>query len=213
MIAKYFYGALERWYVPPLPTGIAPNRRKFSMHRLFKKEQVLTIPNLLSLVRLLLIPLIAWLYIAKAEYIPAVVVVMLSGATDILDGYIARRHNMVSDLGKIIDPIADKLTQAAMFLCLFKRYHAVRYLLALFVVKEMIMAFCGWLTLRKKDSVNSAQWFGKATTVVLYATMVILFLFPTVPEVYANVLFILCGGMILLSLGMYLAFYRKVLAD
>ncbi len=183
------------------------------MHRLFQKEQVLTIPNLLSLVRLLLIPLIAWLYIARAEYVLAVLVVVLSGATDILDGYIARHYNMVSDLGKIIDPIADKLTQAAMFLCLYNRYRGVRYLLGLFVVKEIIMAFCGWLALRKKDSVNSAQWFGKATTVALYATMVILFLFPALPEIYANGLFILCAGMILLSLGMYLAFYRKILAD
>lgn len=136
------------------------------MHRLFKKEQILTIPNLFSLVRLLLIPLILWLYIAKAEYVLAVVVIGLSGATDILDGYIARHYDMVSDLGKIIDPIADKLTQFAMILCLFNRYHAIRYLLALFIVKELIMAFCGWLAIRKKDSVNSAQWFGKATTVV-----------------------------------------------
>ncbi len=182
------------------------------MHRLFKKEQVLTIPNLLSLVRLLLIPLILWLYIVKEEYILAVIVIALSGGTDILDGYIARHYNMVSDLGKIIDPIADKLTQAAMIFCLYNRYKAIRYLLGLFFVKEIIMAYFGWLAIRKTDSVNSAQWFGKATTVALYATMIILFLFPTIPEVYANVFFVLCGGLILLSLVKYLMFYRKLFA-
>ncbi len=182
------------------------------MHRLFKKEQILTIPNLLSLVRLLLIPLILWLYIAKENYVLAVGVVVLSGATDILDGYIARHYNMVSDLGKIIDPIADKLTQAAMIVCLFDRYKAVRYLLALFIVKELIMAFFGWLAIQKKDSVNSAQWFGKATTVALYATMVILFLFPTISETCANVLFAICACFIVLSLILYLAFYRKLFA-
>lgn len=182
------------------------------MHRLFKKEQVLTVPNLLSLLRLLMIPLILWLYIAKAEYILAVVVIVLSGATDILDGYIARHYNMVSDLGKIIDPVADKLTQFAMIFCLYNRYRAVRYLLALFVVKEIIMAFFGWLAIRKKDSVNSAQWFGKVATVALYGSMVILFLFPTIPEVCANALFILCGGLLLLSLVKYLMFYHKLFA-
>lgn len=182
------------------------------MHRLFKKEQVLTVPNLLSLVRLLLIPLILWLYIGKRAYVAAVGVIVLSGATDVLDGYIARHYNMVSDLGKIIDPIADKLTQFAMILCLYKRYLGIRYLLGLFVVKEIVMAVAGWLAIRKKDSVNSAQWFGKATTVALYATMVILFLFPSIPEVYANGLFLLCAGFILLSLVKYLAFYRKLFA-
>lgn len=182
------------------------------MHRLFKKEQVLTIPNLLSLVRLLLIPLISWLYIAREEYVPAVAVIVLSGATDVLDGYIARHYDMVSDLGKIIDPIADKLTQVAMILCLYNRYRTVRYLLGLFIIKEVIMAIFGWLAIRKKDSVNSAQWFGKVTTVALYGSMVILFLFPTIPEVYANGLFLLCAGLILLSLVKYLAFYRKLFA-
>lgn len=182
------------------------------MHRLFQKEQILTIPNLLSLIRLLLIPVILWLYLVKAEYVLAVAVIVLSGATDILDGYIARHYNMVSDLGKIIDPLADKLTQFSMIFCLYNRYRGIRYLLALFVVKEAIMAWFGWLAIRKKDSVNSAQWFGKATTVALYATMVILFLFPTIPAQYANGLFVLCGSLILLSLIKYLAFYRKLFA-
>lgn len=180
------------------------------MHRLFKKEEILTVPNLLSLIRLLLIPLIVWLYLIKADYISAVIVIALSGITDILDGYIARHYNMVSDLGKIIDPIADKLTQFAMIVCLYEQYHGIRYLLTLFVIKEIIMAYCGWLAIQKKDSVNSSQWFGKATTVSLYATMIILFLFPSTPEIYANIFLVFCGGMIILSLIKYLIFYRKL---
>ena len=86
------------------------------MHRLFKKEQLFTIPNLLSLVRLALIPLIVWLYCVKHEYLWAVVVVVLSGVTDIVDGFIARKYHMVSDFGKILDPVADKLTQAALII-------------------------------------------------------------------------------------------------
>lgn len=84
------------------------------MHRLMKKEQLLTIPNLLSVVRLLLIPLIVWLYCARQEYELAVLFILLSGATDVVDGFIARRFHMVSDFGKILDPVADKLTQGAL---------------------------------------------------------------------------------------------------
>lgn len=180
------------------------------MHRLFKKDEILTIPNLLSVVRLLLIPLIVWLYVAKEQPFAAVAVIVLSGLTDILDGYIARHWDMVSDFGKILDPIADKLTQFALILCLTERYPTIGYLLALFVLKEIVMAVSGFLVIRKKDSVNSSQWFGKITTALLYATAVLLFLFPGIPQTWANGLFVLCGGMILLSMVKYLLFYRSL---
>lgn len=106
------------------------------MHRIFRKDQVLTIPNLLSVIRLALIPLIVWLYIGKQEYSAAVAVILISGATDIIDGFIARKFNMVSDLGKILDPVADKLTQATVILCLTVKYRWMRGLIVLFVVAD-----------------------------------------------------------------------------
>ncbi len=96
------------------------------MHRIFSKDQVLTIPNLLNVIRLVLIPLIVWLYVGKQAYSAAVIVILISGATDIIDGAIARRFHMVSDLGKILDPVADKLTQAAVILCLAVKYRCMR---------------------------------------------------------------------------------------
>lgn len=95
------------------------------MHRIFSKDQVLTIPNLLSVIRLALIPLIVWLYVGKQAYSAAVIVILISGATDIIDGAITRRFHMVSDLGKILDPIADKLTQGAVILCLAVKYRCM----------------------------------------------------------------------------------------
>lgn len=180
------------------------------MHRIFKKDQILTIPNLLSLVRLALIPLIMWLYCVKQDYIAAVVIVALSGLTDIADGIIARKWNMVSDFGKILDPIADKLTQAALILCLLERYDWMLWLLVLFAVKEIIMAVSGLVVLKKKDVVSSAQWFGKLTTVVLYGVMILLFLFPGISEAVANVLILLCAAVIVLSLVKYLLFYKRL---
>lgn len=93
--------------------NIPPNRR------------ILTIPNLLTLFRLILIPVIAWLYCARQDYAMAAAMLVLSGVTDVADGYIARHFNMISDLGKMLDPVADKLTQFVMLLCLFSRFPAM----------------------------------------------------------------------------------------
>lgn len=183
------------------------------MHRVFKKDQIITIPNLLSIVRLMLIPLIVWLYVVKEEYNWAAVVIFISGVTDIVDGFIARRYNMVSDFGKILDPVADKLTQAAIIICLTVKYKLMFGLIIFFAVKEIIMVTMGFIAIKKKDSVNSAKWYGKANTVVLYAVMMLLILFPKMSATLADTLIILCGCMMLLSLVLYIRFYVKLLSD
>lgn len=182
------------------------------MRRLFNKDQILTIPNLLSLLRLLMIPGILWLYLVKQEPYWATAMIVLSGLTDVADGIIARKFNMVSDLGKILDPIADKLTQAALIACLIKRYSLMLPLLILFVVKEIIMGISGLAVMKKTDMVNSAQWFGKLSTVVLYAVMILLFLFPGIPETAANGMILCCAAVILLALVKYQLFYRKIVS-
>ena len=188
------------------------------MHRIFRKDQVLTIPNLLSVIRLALIPLIVWLYIGKQEYSAAVAVILISGAngsgksgaTYIIDGFIARKFNMVSDLGKILDPVADKLTQATVILCLTVKYRWMRGLIVLFVVKEIIMAVLGYMAIQKKDVVNSAKWYGKLNTVVLYLVMTCLILFPSISETVANVLIGICICVMLMSLTLYIRFYLNL---
>ena len=105
----------------------------------FSRENILTIPNLISLFRILLIPLIIWLYCGKKQYAAMIFAIAISGVSHIIDGRIARRYNMVSDVGKVLDPIADKLTQAALVICLIARYPWIWALLALFAVKECLM--------------------------------------------------------------------------
>ena len=181
------------------------------MHRLLKREQVLTIPNLLSLTRLLMIPAILWLYCERADYDAAAGMVCLSGLTDIADGMIARKCDMVSDLGKILDPIADKLTQAALIYCLISKYEWMLWLFIFFAVKEITMGISGLLVIKKKAVVNGAQWFGKVSTVVLYTVTILLFLFPNISTVWANTMILLCAAVLLLSMVKYLAFHRKLL--
>ena len=181
------------------------------MHRVLSKKQILTIPNLLSLVRLALIPLIIWLYCEKNEPGWAVAVIILSGLTDIADGFIARRFHMVSDFGKILDPIADKLTQAAIIICLIARFRMMKVLVVTLIVKEILMGIMGLIVIKVKDSVNSSKWHGKMTTVMIYSVTALLILFPNIPMTAANGLIGLCTAMILLSFILYMPFYHKLL--
>ena len=181
------------------------------MKRLLIKEDVLTIPNLLSLVRLLLVPVIVWLYCIRGNTSAAVAVVAVSGLTDLADGYIARRFHQISDLGKILDPVADKLTQVAMIGCLTARYARMGYLLILIVCKEILMGICSILMIRKEKRVNSSKWFGKMNTVVLYTVMILLFLFPTMPEITADALILVCMATVTLAMIGYLKDYCRVL--
>lgn len=177
------------------------------MQQIFKKDQILTIPNLLSMIRLLMIPLIIWLYCDAQRHQAAAAVILLSGLTDVADGIIARKCNMVSDFGKILDPIADKLTQIALLLCLTAKYRLMIPLIIAFVLRELCMLVMGCITIRKYDSVNSSKWYGKLTTAVLYAVMMILILFPGIPDAAADGMIIACGLIMLVSFVMYVRFY------
>lgn len=175
------------------------------------KKNILTIPNFLSLFRLILIPVIIWLYCDKKQYHATIAVIALSGVTDILDGKIARKFNMVSDVGKVLDPIADKLTQAALVICLITRYSWMKALLILFIIREGIMAWWGYLALKHTDTVNSAKWYGKAATVVLYVVMIILIFLENIPETAANILMGVCAVFMIFSLIKYGKFYKSIL--
>ena len=100
-------------------------------------KNCITIPNMLSVFRLILIPFFVYAYCVEQNFWKTAALLALSGISDTADGYIARRFNMVSDLGKIIDPVADKLTQAAMLLCLLTRYPLMLLPLLLLTFKEI----------------------------------------------------------------------------
>ncbi|MCI8658620.1 MAG: CDP-alcohol phosphatidyltransferase family protein [Oscillospiraceae bacterium] len=168
-----------------------------------KGKQILTIPNLLSVFRILLIPLIVWLYCGKQDYLLAAWVLLLSGVTDIADGFIARRFHMVSDLGKVLDPIADKLTQTAALVCLLTRFRAVWWLLGVLVVKETVMTVMGLLVIRRTGSVYSASWHGKLATCVLYAVIFTHIVWYGVPQAVSMLLVLAGAASILLSLALY----------
>ena len=164
-----------------------------------KNRKILTIPNLLSLLRLIMIPQLMWLYLRKQDYVQTVILLALSGATDVLDGIIARKFNMISDFGKAFDPVADKLTQMAMLYCVGTTFPEIRFLLILLVVKEVLSGIMSLVSIRKTGQVQGAQWHGKVVTVLLYT----LIADRIVPGLLSHALLIVCAGMMLLSMALY----------
>ena len=120
------------------------------------KHKMITIPNLLSLFRLLLIPVVVWLYTVKHDPLWTCVILVLSGITDVVDGIIARKCHMVSDLGKALDPVADKLTQIAMLFCLVTRFVWMLLPLCVMIVKELAAGILGLVVIRKTGKVDGA---------------------------------------------------------
>ena len=129
------------------------------------------LPNALTVVRLLLIPFIIF-YIFTGNYILAFIFFTISGITDIADGFIARKFNLVSNFGKLMDPLADKLTQISTLASLVFANMIPVWILAIVFLKEFIM-ICGASFLYGKDVVVYSKWYGKLATVLLYIAIVI----------------------------------------
>ena len=156
------------------------------------ENKILTIPNLLSLFRLILIPVIVWLYWFRKDYFPAGVLLIISGLTDLADGYIARHFNAVSNVGKILDPIADKLTQAAMLFCLVTRFPLMAAPFGFLVIKEIFIGTTGLLMIRKTGKVVGADFHGKVATTLLYAMMILHIFWIDIPSAVSAVSILIC---------------------
>ncbi len=181
----------------------------------FTSTTFFTIPNILSIIRILMIPFIVWAYCFKKDFTLAFILFTISALTDVADGFIARHFNMITDAGKILDPIADKLTQAAVIFCLCLAINSVEMwiLLGVLVVKELAMFIMGLISLKAVDEINGAKWFGKLSTVVIFLVVGINSLFRKLsPLVHAiSVLFAI--GFMSLSLVKYALFYRKLISE
>ena len=163
------------------------------------KGKIWTIPNLLSFLRICMIPWLLWTYLERQNGLATALVLLLSGFTDTIDGMIARRFDMVSNLGKALDPLADKLTQIAMMACLVVRFPHMWAVLCTLCVKELFVLASSLMAIRSTEEVLPADWHGKMTTTSLYAIMVAHLLFPGMPGALSDGLLTLCICMILLS--------------
>lgn len=155
------------------------------------KKEIFTIPNLLSFFRLLLIPVYAALYLNATEdyqFLLAGIIMAVSCLTDMVDGRIARKYNMITTLGKVLDPMADKLTQFTLTICLSLKYPALYPVLGLFVIKEIFQLAFGVFFLCKGKMLPGALMAGKVCTTVLFISLIALVLFPNMNPLAVNLI-------------------------
>ena len=179
------------------------------LEKVFQKDQIWTIPNILSMFRLLLIPFIIVFYFT-GHYTISIILIAVSAFSDVIDGPIARKFNMISDLGKILDPLADKLTEGALLICLTTRYKLMIVLFLMMALKETFMVLLG-LKAIQQGTVISAQWYGKVYTVLVYATVLALLIFTKIPHNVGNIMICVCIGIAVSTLIMYIIFYRRII--
>lgn len=167
------------------------------------QDNIITIPNILTFIRLLLVPFFVWQYVVKKDISMTTLLLVLSGITDVADGFIARRFNMSSDFGKMLDPIADKLTQFAMLGCLLTRFKYMIIPFILIFFKEIISFILSYFVVKKTNTVKGADWHGKVTTVLLYFTIILHVVWADIPQTTSILLVTLCVCMMLISFTLY----------
>ena len=177
------------------------------------KKEVFTIPNLLSLFRLALIPVYVTVYLNAEEdwqYYVAGAILAVSCVTDLIDGKIARRFHMISTVGKVLDPLADKATQFSLTLCLSVHYPVLRPVLVLFVIKEGFQLIVGIIHFRKGKMLPGALMAGKICTTILFVSLIALVLFPGIPRGAVNAIALVDTGFLIFSFISYiLAYFGK----
>ena len=175
------------------------------------KKEVFTIPNFLSLFRLVLIPVYVVIYLratALEDYCIAAGVLAVSCLTDLIDGKIARHFNMISTVGKILDPLADKATQFTLIICLAIKNTVLWTLVVLFVVKEGFQLIAGLLTLRKGQMLTGALLSGKICTTVLFLSLIVMVLMPDLdPKVITAITVVDCICMVISFIGYARTYY------
>ena len=180
-------------------------------------KDLMTIPNAISFVRILLImPFVAFFIAAKyitGNYIPAIIIIALSGISDLFDGMIARKFHQESELGKVLDPLADKLTLIAVGICLIFIEPYVLPLMIIMVLKDILMIIGGTIIINKGVIPPKSSWYGKASTFMFYisvAMVVLMEIFNFHNETISLAVLGVTAGMMIFSLINYAIIFFKI---
>lgn len=176
------------------------------------KKEIFTIPNLLSLFRLVLIPLYVTIYLNardNADYYLAAAILAVSCLTDLIDGQIARRCNMISTVGKVLDPFADKVTQFTLVICLSIKYPILWTLSVLIFVKEIFQLTAGIIRFRKGRMLKGAQITGKICTTVLFLSLIVLVMMPDIEYKYVQLIALIDAIFLLIAFTDYIIVYIR----
>ena len=175
--------------------------------------RIFTIPNALSVLRIVLIAVFCFLFDPRgtvADNWPAFIVLALNALSDFLDGKLARALNQVSEVGKLLDPIADYLTKFALLLCVLTKHPPLIGFLLLFLCRVFIVAVAAFITVRRVGKNEGAIFIGKLDTVVFYAVMLSLVLYPNMPDPAALALLLVSALIMVLTIVLYLRYYAAL---
>ena len=180
------------------------------------KKELFSIPNLMGYFRILMLPVfLAGYYRADTPKEYGVIFALLAVIflSDLLDGYVARKFNMVTTLGKILDPVADKLVQGTLALAVSFRHPWMKVFFAVFLAKELYMGIMGLYLLRRKNALHGAQWYGKLCTAVVDGCILILLFLPKLEAGISNLMILCMIVMELFTIIMYLRFHIGILRE
>lgn len=134
------------------------------------------IPNILSFIRIGLVFVFIALFFTNHIYL-SLLIFLLAGATDVVDGYLARRFNWITNLGKILDPFADKLMQCTVLVCLCIKDYIPLWFVIPFFLKEGFTLLIGAIVIKRRSVTVVSKWYGKLTVCLFYATIALSMLF------------------------------------
>ena len=171
------------------------------------------IPNYISVFRIFLVPLYALLFfgvlsVGLDPMMAAGIVFILAGLSDALDGYLARKYNWITDMGKLLDPLADKLMEITVAVCLAVKMDGPFIILAaILITKEIIMIVGAYLIMSKSKVYVSAVWCGKLATLVWYVLLCVVHFFPNATGSLSNLLCIILILVMIMAFAMYIFNY------
>ena len=179
-------------------------------------NKVFTIPNIITIFRLaLIIPMCVLFF--TGHYLATLIIIVVSGVSDVIDGIIARKCNMISELGKILDPIADKLTQLTILILLILKQIYLLIPCVLLAAKELTSGFIGIYVVNRLHHMLTAEWHGKLSTVFLYCMLGAHMLMLVITgEICVPATYILIGissALIAFSFVMYLFRYKRLIKE
>lgn len=173
----------------------------------------MNIPNILTAIRFVIIPVFGYfLYKGPGYYVTALSLFLLGGLTDVLDGYIARKFDMITSWGKLADPVADKLMQITALVLLTMQERIPMVVLIVVVAKECFMGLGSIFLYKKENHVVSASWYGKLATVVFYVGVIAVIVF-NLKEPYSGILMGIAVLPTLFAFVMYSFTFNRIRRD
>lgn len=173
-------------------------------------KQNFSIPNILSVIRLVFVGIFVVVFFTYETMLPAGIIALVAALTDVADGYIARKYNMITDLGMILDPLADKLIQAAICLCIGYKFNLI-VLPLIFIFKEILMIIGGMIIVKTKKKLPPSRWYGKLATLVFFtATLAIMVFDRWINKELAIILLLIAAVFMIFAFALYFVRFFKI---